>query len=167
MTQPQWETIDLPSGSDSPFYKWGEVAGQTLTGAVIAFTTDGGTDFDGHSCPRIDVQLTEDTHTLRDGAWEKLPAGSSVTWQGNSPARLASALRQAAPARGDLIKLEHKGAYKTPKGTGKDIGVQIARGAGQQALASAPAAAALAAPASGSPWDAPASSAPQDASPPF
>ena len=135
MTNPTWETVNIPTAaSDSPFLKWGDLAGQQITAVVLDYTPDGGRGFDGEACPRIDLQLIQPGYNIADGQQVNMEPGDKVTWQGNTPARLANGLREANPAKGDLIQLTHKGTYKTPNGTGKQIEIQIARGAGAQYL---------------------------------
>lgn len=140
MTQPQWEKVQLTSqagGDLPPFLKWGDLAGQIITVAVLEFTADGGRDFDGNPCPRLDMVVAQPGgYNIAEGHQVPLNSGDKLTWQGNTPARLANGLKAANPAPGDLLQLSHEGTYRTEKGTGKDIQVQIARGAGLQFLES-------------------------------
>lgn len=135
MTQPQWETVSLPQSTDlPPFLKWGDIAGQEVIGAVLDYTPDGGKDFDGNASPRVDILITQAGYNIKDGRQVALNPGDRVTWQGNTPTRLATGLKAAEPKRGDLIKLTHEGTYRTANGTGKDIQVRIARGEGEKHL---------------------------------
>ena len=53
-----WETIEVPRGS---FIGWGgkKQVGQQVVGRVLAYDIVGGTDYNGNTCPQIDVELTE------------------------------------------------------------------------------------------------------------
>jgi hypothetical protein len=61
-----WETIEAPVGS---FIGWGGTKGQHVTGKVLDFTMDGGTDFGGNRCPQISIQLTEDAASFNKAIW--------------------------------------------------------------------------------------------------
>ena len=124
----QWEDVEVPAGS---FISWGSRAGQHVTGVVLEFAEDGGTDFNGNVCPRISVQLTEKAASInKEGERTDFDKGAEVLVNGGQ-VRLGRALKQAKPKRGDLIKMEIAGVERTSTGnTLKDFKVKIARGAG-------------------------------------
>lgn len=137
----QWEDVEVPVGS---FISWGSRAGQHVTGVVLEFSEEGGTDFNGNVCPQIAVQLTEKAASInKEGERTDFDKGAEVIVNGGQ-VRLGRALKQAKPKRGDLIKLEIAGVERTSSGnTLKDFKVKIARGAGvdliTETVSSAPA----------------------------
>lgn len=127
-TVTEWETIEAPSGS---FIGWGNKKGQHVTGRVVEYTIDGGTDFNGGKCPLISIELTEKAASFnKEGDRTDHDAGAIVNITAGQ-VKLKSVLRQADPSPGDLIKIELTGVAKTANGnTLKEFGVKIARGAG-------------------------------------
>ena len=127
----EWETIEAPSGS---FIGWGTRAGQHVTGRVIEYAIDGGTDFNGGKCPLLSIELTEAAASFsKDGERTDHEAGAIVNITAGQ-VKLKSVIRTADPAPGDLVKVELTGVSKTASGnTLKEFNLKIARGAGGSA----------------------------------
>src|SRR5690606_31612875 len=72
-----WEEIEIPQGT---FIGWGEI-GQTITGKVLSFAAEGGSDFNGNPCPQVVLELTETVDNYKDKGTTKetLDAGELVT----------------------------------------------------------------------------------------
>lgn len=123
-----WETIEAPSGS---FIGWGAKKGQHITGRVIEYAIDGGTDFNGGKCPMLSIELTEKAASFnKEGERTDHEVGAIVNITAGQ-VKLKSVIRQADPNPGDLIKIELTGVAKTASGnTLKEFGIKIARGAG-------------------------------------
>jgi hypothetical protein len=132
----EWETIEAPAGS---FIGWGSSKGQHVTGKVLDFTMDGGTDFGGNRCPQISIELTEPAASFnKAGDRRDVPAGETVNITAGQ-VKLKTVLSQTNPSRGDKIRIELKDVIKTNTGnTLKDFVVQIKRN-GATAPAAAPA----------------------------
>lgn len=90
------------------YCKWEDV-GQAYQGVVVAFSVDGGTDFNGDPVPQI-VLATEDGNVIING----------------SQANLRRNLTNGAPklGLGRICRITWSGTYDTPKGTGKEFTVQ-------------------------------------------
>jgi hypothetical protein len=135
----EWdETIEAPAGS---FIGWGNSKGQHVTGKVLDFTLDGGTDFGGNRCPQISIQLTEDAASFnKAGERRDIPAGETVNiTAGQVKIKSALSMLNPAPAKGDKIRIELKDVIRTNTGnTLKDFLVQIKRN-GATAAPAAPA----------------------------
>jgi len=122
-----WETIDVPRGA---YIGWGNKKGQHVTGKVLEFSTDGGTDFNQKPCPTLAVELIEDAASFnKDGERTDHKAGEIVQLNAGQVS-LKRALRAADPAPGDLVKITLDNLVKTDKGTVKEFAIKIARGAG-------------------------------------
>ena len=123
-----WETIEAPSGS---FIGWGSRKGQHVTGRVVEYAIDGGTDFNGGKCPMLSIELTEPAASFnKEGERTDHEPGALVNITAGQ-VKLKSVIRTADPAPGDLIKVELTGVAKTASGnTLKEFNVKIARGAG-------------------------------------
>ena len=121
-----WQDIDIPQGT---FIGWGEV-GQTVTGKVLSFAAEGGSDFNGNPCPQVVIELTEAADNYKDkGATkETIDSGELVTLTCGQ-ANLKRAIVAASLNVGDLIKVKFDDTYKTASGTGKSFKVQVARAA--------------------------------------
>jgi hypothetical protein len=131
-----WEEITVPKGA---YIGWGNKPGQHVTGKVLEFSHDGGTDFAGNRCPSIAIELTEKAASInKDGDRTDYDAGEIVQLNAGQVS-LKRALRAADPSPGDLVKITLDNLVKTANGTVKEFGIKIARGAG---AASKPAAAA-------------------------
>ncbi len=130
-TMSDWETIEAPVGS---FIGWGGTKGQHVTGKVLDFTMDGGTDFGGNRCPQISIELTEAAASFnKAGERRDIPAGETVNITAGQ-VKLKTVLSQTNPSRGDEIRIELKDVIRTNTGnTLKDFLVQIRRGNGAPA----------------------------------
>jgi hypothetical protein len=130
-----WETIEAPVGS---FIGWGGTKGQHVTGKVLDFTLDGGTDFGGNRCPQISIQLTEDAASFnKAGERRDIPAGETVNITAGQ-VKLKTVLSQTNPSKGDQIRIELKDVIRTNTGnTLKDFLVQIKRNGATAAAAPA------------------------------
>jgi hypothetical protein len=127
MTQPPWETIEVPQGS---FIGWGDHAGQYVMGKVISYDATGGTDFNQQVCPRLDVELHEPAASFtKEGTRSDYPAGAFVALN----CGLANLKRSIIAAQlniGDLVKITLTSFEKVDRGTVKIFEVKVARGAG-------------------------------------
>ncbi len=122
-----WEEITVPRGA---YIGWGSKVGQHVTGKVVDYHPDGGTDFAGNPCPSVAIELTEDASSFnKEGDRSDFPTGTLVQLNAGQVS-LKRALRAADPNTGDLVKITLKNLAKTEKGSVKEFGIQIARGAG-------------------------------------
>ena len=123
-----WENIEAPSGS---FIGWGSTAGQHVTGRVVEYAIDGGTDFNGGRCPLLSIELTEPAASFnKEGQRTDHETGAIVNITAGQ-VKLKSVIRTADPVPGDLVKVELTGVSRTASGnTLKEFGLKIARGAG-------------------------------------
>lgn len=137
MTDPQWETVEVPRGS---YIGWGNRTGQHVTGRVVGYDDRGGTDFNGDPCPQLSVELTERAASFnKEGERTDFDAGELVILNCGQ-ASLKRAVRAAALNTNDLVKVEFVDTEKVDKGTVKVFEIKVARGAGKAAAAaSAPA----------------------------
>ncbi len=137
----EWETVESTAGG---FIGWNSTkTGQHVTGKVVDYSIDGGTDFNGNRCPQLAVELTEAAASFnKEGDRRDYDAGEMVNLTCGQ-ASLKSAIRRADPSPGDLIKITLTEFAKTSNGTAKVFEIKIARGAGGPvaAKASAPVAA--------------------------
>jgi hypothetical protein len=132
-----WETVEVPRGA---YIGWGTKKGQHVTGKVLDYQPEGGTDFNGNACPSAAIELTEKAASFtKDGDRSEHQAGELVQLNAGQVS-LKRALRAADPKPGDLVKITLINLAKTDRGTVKEFDIKIARGAGGSA-ASAPAAA--------------------------
>lgn len=133
-----WEEIEVPRGA---YISWGTKTGQHVTGKVLEFAPDGGTDFAGNRCPSVTIELSEPAASVnKEGDRTNHDAGEIVQLNAGQVS-LKRALRAADPSPGDLVKITLENLVKTANGSVKEFGIKIARGAG---VTSAPAAAAKA-----------------------
>lgn len=122
---PEWEDIDVPRGA---YISWGNKPGQNVTGKVLEYSLDGGTDFAGNPCPTIAVELIEDAVSInKEGVRTNFPPGEIVQLNAGQVS-LKRALRAADPSVGDLVKIELSNLVKTANGTVKEFSIKIARG---------------------------------------
>lgn len=122
-----WEEITVPRGA---YIGWGTKTGQHVTGKVVDYQPEGGTDFAGNPCPSVAVELTEDAASFnKEGERTDHPAGTLIQLNAGQVS-LKRALRAADPSTGDLVKITLKNLVKTANGSVKEFGIQIARGAG-------------------------------------
>ena len=122
-----WETVEVPRGA---YIGWGSKKGQHVTGKVLDYQPEGGTDFNQNPCPSATIELTEAASSFtKDGDRSEHEAGSLVQLNAGQVS-LKRALRAADPAPGDLIKITLVNLAKTDKGSVKEYDIKIARGAG-------------------------------------
>ena len=133
-----WETIEVPRGA---YIGWGSKPGQHVTGKVLDFSHDGGTDFNQQSCPTATIELTEAAASFnKEGERSEHSAGDIIQLNAGQVS-LKRALRAADPAPGDLVKITLSNLAKTDKGSVKEFDIKIARGQGGPVKAKAAAAA--------------------------
>ena len=134
-----WETIEVPRGA---YIGWGSKPGQHVTGKVLDFSHDGGTDFNQQPCPTATIELTETAASFtKDGDRSEHAAGDIIQLNAGQVS-LKRALRAADPSPGDLVKITLVNLAKTDKGSVKEFDIKIARGQGGPVKAKAKAAAA-------------------------
>lgn len=134
-----WEDVAVPRGT---YIGWGTTVGQHVTGKVLEYSPDGGTNFDGDPCPSAAIELIEAASSFtKDGERSEHAAGEIVQLNAGQVS-LKRALRAADPSPGDLVKITLKNLAKTDKGSVKEFDIKIARGAGGSAPAKAAAPAA-------------------------
>lgn len=121
-----WQDIEIPQGT---FIGWGEI-GQTITGKVLSYSADGGSDFGGNPCPQVVIELTDSATNYRDkGATkESIDSGELVTLTCGQ-AKLKRNIVAASLSVGDLVRVRYDDNYKTASGEGKSFKVQVARAA--------------------------------------
>jgi hypothetical protein len=133
-----WETVEVPRGA---YIGWGSKKGQHVTGKVLDYQPEGGTDFNQNPCPSATIELTETAASFnKDGERSEHEAGSLVQLNAGQVS-LKRALRAADPSPGDLIKITLINLAKTDKGSVKEYDIKIARGAGGKVAAKAASAA--------------------------
>ena len=141
MTEPQWEEVEVPRGA---YISWGDKVGQHVTGRVLDFDEQGGTDFNGNPCPQVSIELTAAAASInKQGQRTDYPAGELVVLNCGQVG-LKRAVRAASLGSGDLVKIELVNLVKVDKGTVKEFSIKVARG--QRQPATVPAAAADATP---------------------
>lgn len=122
-----WETVEVPRGA---YLSWGTKKGQHVTGKVLEYSPDGGTNFAGDPCPSATIELTEPAASFnKEGERTDFPAGEIIQLNAGQVS-LKRALRAADPKPGDLVKITLVNLAKTDKGTVKEFDIKIARGAG-------------------------------------
>ena len=122
-----WETVEVPRGT---YLGWGAKKGQHVTGKVLEYSPDGGTNFAGDPCPAATIELTESAASFnKEGERTDFEPGTIVQLNAGQVS-LKRALRAADPKPGDLVKITLSSLAKTDKGTVKEFSIQIARGAG-------------------------------------
>jgi hypothetical protein len=128
---PEWEEIEVPSGS---FIGWGVKPGQHVTGRVVEYSIDGGTDYNGGKCPQLAIELTDKAASFdKEGARTDFDAGELVNLTCGQ-VKLKAAVRKADPNPGDLLKIELTSVERTKNNnTLKEFSIKIARGAGVSA----------------------------------
>jgi hypothetical protein len=120
-----WEEISVPRGA---YISWGQEIGQHVTGKVLDYGIDTGTDFAGNACPSITVELTEPAASINSKGDRVDHDEGEVVQLDVGQESLKRALRAAAPSPGDLAKITMEKLIKRPNGTGKEFGIKIARG---------------------------------------
>lgn len=131
-----WEEIEVPRGA---YISWGTKAGQHVTGRVIDYNPNGGTDFNEQPCPQVAIELTEAAASINKAGDRTDFAAGELVQLNAGQVSLKRALRAADPSPGDLVKITLSDLVKTSKGEVKEFSIKIARGAG---VSSKPAAAA-------------------------
>lgn len=139
-----WETIDVPRGT---FYGWSSnpnsAGKQRIIGEVMQFSYDGGTDFNGHSCPQLSLIVSEPTLSFnKQEEFKKIPAGELVVMTCGT-VNLANAVLAANLKPGDTVMITLTGFTQVDKGTAKQFDIKVKRGSGkpqnnQQRAATAP-----------------------------
>lgn len=120
------ETVTVPTGA---YISWGNKRGQHVTGKVIDYQPEGGSDYNGDPCPHITIELTEDAASInKEGQRTDYPAGEIVQLNVGQVS-LKRKLRAGEPGSGDIIKITLDNLAKTDRGTVKEFDVKIARGA--------------------------------------
>jgi hypothetical protein len=122
-----WETIEVPRGA---YIGWGSKKGQHVTGRVLDYSSEGGTDFNQNVCPSATIELTEDAASFNKEGERSLHEAGSLVQLNAGQVSLRRALRAADPSPGDLIKITLINLAKTDKGSVKEYDIKIARGAG-------------------------------------
>jgi len=122
-----WETIEVPRGA---YIGWGSKKGQHVTGRVLDYSSEGGTDFNQAPCPSATIELTEDAASFNKDGERSLHEAGSLVQLNAGQVSLKRALRAADPSTGDLIKITLINLAKTDKGSVKEFDIKIARGAG-------------------------------------
>lgn len=127
-TNPVWEDIEVPRGQ---YIGWGFRPPQSVTGKVLTYSMNGGTDANGNSCPQLSLELVEGCESYRDKGTRRewVEAGELVVVNA-SLISLRRGVIAAQPSPGDLIKLIFDNTVKVEKGEVKEFKVQIARGSG-------------------------------------
>lgn len=121
--------VDVPQGA---YIGWADVPGQVVTGKVLSFDLEGGTDFAGKVCPQLEVELIEPAYSVnKAGARTDFGAGEFVVITCGL-ANLKRNIRAADPHPGDVIKLTYSETASSANGTVKIFRTQIARGAAGQ-----------------------------------
>jgi hypothetical protein len=123
-----WEEVAVPRGA---YIGWGSKDGQHVTGKVMDYSLDGGTDFAQNPCPSIAIELTETAASFNKEGERTDHAIGDLVQLNAGQVSLKRALRAADPKPGDLVKITLKGIVKTASGgTVKEFDMKIARGAG-------------------------------------
>lgn len=124
---PEWEDIPVPAGS---FIGWGR-KGQHVTGRVVDYSIDGGTDYGGGKCPLLVLELTEPASSFNKEGEQFEHAAGDIVQITAGQVKLKAGIRAADPSPGDLIRIELVNVEKTKTGnTLKDFAIKIARGTG-------------------------------------
>ena len=121
MSIDDFEDVGSVTGS---YVKWDQV-GDFVQGVIVAYSVDGGTDFNGAPVPQI-VLATDDGNVIING----------------SQASLKRNLTNGAPTLGlgRICRVTWSGTYEAPKGVGKEFTVQArdAKPGEAEALVGAP-----------------------------
>lgn len=154
-----WTEIEVPRGA---FVGWGEHPGQHVTGKVLSYDDNGGTDFAGERCPQVAIELIEPAASFDKAGTRTDFAPGELVQINAGQVGLKRAVRAAALSAGDLVKITLNGLERVAAGTVKVYGIKVARGAGGAAqTTSAPA------PVPAQSFSAPAPAPAFDAAPPF
>jgi hypothetical protein len=121
-----FEEVEVPKGA---FISWGPRPGQEVTGKVLDYSPDGGTDFNDQPCPQLTVELIDPAYSIsKSGDRFTHDRGELVTLNCGL-ANLKRAVRFTNPEAGDVIKIQFTDLEKGGKGEVKVFSIKIARGA--------------------------------------
>src|SRR5215217_6687409 len=132
MTTYQWEDVDVPRGA---FISFGEQPGQHVTGKVLSYDPQGGTDYNDNICPQLAVELIEPAASInKQGVRTDYPAGELVVLN-CSTVSLKRNVQAASLNPGDIIKITLTNLVPVrtkdgKPGTVKEFDIKVARGAG-------------------------------------
>lgn len=136
MTNYNFETVDVPRGA---YIGWGTTTGQHVTGKVLDYDPTAGTDFNGHPCPQLAVELVAPAASFdKEGSRTDYQTGELVVLNAGQVS-LKRGLKAADPEPGDVIKITLSNLVKTANGTVKEMSIQIARGAARDSVPAKPA----------------------------
>lgn len=109
----QWEEVVVPRGT---YIGWGRI-GQQVTGEVINYSPDGGTDYNDQPCPELVLVLTSpsETWTKKGTVKTDLEAGEFVTITAGL-ANLKSNIKSAHPEPGMVVRITYTADERSDKG---------------------------------------------------
>lgn len=97
-----WQEIDVPRGA---YIGWGLRAGQSVTGVVLEFTPNGGSDFNQNPCPNLTLELIEEAWSANKAQeWTQIAKGEMVQLNCGQVS-LKRAVLAADLSPGDLVKI--------------------------------------------------------------
>lgn len=131
MAESDWETIEVPRGA---FIGWSNTSShagkQHVTGEVLDYDPQGGTDFNDEKCPQLSVILTDKAASFnKEGERRDYEAGQLVLLNCGQVS-LKRAVKAADLNVGDLVKITLSNFVKTDKGTVKEFEIKRKRGNG-------------------------------------
>lgn len=120
-----WETIEVPRGA---FISWGSTPGQHVTGKVLSYEPEGGTNFAGDPCPSLSIELTEPSESInKEGVRSTFAVGETIVLNAGQVS-LKRGVRAAGITAGDHVKITFMSVAKTSSGgTVKEFSIQISR----------------------------------------
>ena len=101
-----FEDIGQVSGT---YVKWAEV-GDAVTGTIVRYDSEGGTDFNSEVCPQL-VLATDYGNVIINGA------------QANLRRKMLDG--QSKLKAGHLCRVTFSGTYESAKGSGKEFRIQV------------------------------------------
>lgn len=117
-----FEKVDLEL---APFIGWGTKPKQHVTGYVVDYDEEGGKDYDGDLCPRLDVELTAPAASFnKEGKRTNHEAGTTVALTcglGNLKYAVKTIARKYAPLQGKLIKIILTELVPSDKGNDRKV----------------------------------------------
>jgi hypothetical protein len=123
-----WDTADKVDVATGSYLSWASKPGQTVTGLVLNYTDDGGTNANGDPCPQLNIELTEPAYSVnRDGDRTDYEIGHQITLN-TGQVRLKNQVKKLAPTPDDLIKIDYVGLVQGSRGKIKDFQVRVLRG---------------------------------------
>jgi hypothetical protein len=128
MSENGWEEVEAPVGN---FIGWGRV-GQTVTGKVIFYTHDGGTDFNGQACPQITIELQGQADSYKEKGTQLVSFESGQVVMINAgQANLKANVVAAQLMPGNLVQIAYVGDQALPGGKSvKQFKIRVNRQAG-------------------------------------